>query len=358
VQLEKVDWTQDFAPAAAADATRRADVAVSPSGSAQADVVYTWVDSTDPEWERDRRLWSGDTEFEMVSAANDERYLNRDELRYSIRSLWMYAPFVRNIYIVTSGQRPSWLPVDTDRIKVVSHAEIFPDPSSLPTFNSHAIEACLHRIPGLLDRFLYLNDDFFLGREVRLDDFYTQAGLIKSRFSPSSYVASERPANDAIPTDWASYNATSLMRRDFGMTFARKMKHVPYPLTRTLLDEMEGRYPEIFATTRDSRFRAHSDYAIPSMLAQYYAIATGKGVEWQNIRYEYAYADTGRYDFYDRLKSIRKRRPVFYCLNGTFYRDIDLHAQAAAMREFLEERYPFPSPYEAAEPRHRRPDHA
>lgn len=71
-----------------------------------------------------------------------------------------------------------------------------------------------------------------------------------------------------------------------------------------------------------------------------------------------ASADTGRYDFYDRLKSIRKRRPVFYCLNGTFYRDIDLHAQAATMREFLEERYPFPSPYEAAEPRHRRPDHA
>ncbi|MFT3700728.1 MAG: hypothetical protein QM802_00030 [Agriterribacter sp.] len=100
------------------------------------------------------------------------------------------------------GNDPVGSLVDTDRIKVVSHAEIFPDPLLVADLQLARHRGGLHRIPGLLDRFLYLNDDFFLGREVRLDDFYTQAGLIKSRFSPSSYVASERPANDAIPTDW------------------------------------------------------------------------------------------------------------------------------------------------------------
>ena len=112
---------------------------------------------------------------------------------------------------MTSGQRPAWLPHDTERIRVVTHAEIFPDPSVLPTFNSHAIEACLHRIPGLAERFIYFNDDVFLGRETRVEDFFTQAGLIKSRYSPTAFVTSDRPSADAIPTDWASYNAVTLM---------------------------------------------------------------------------------------------------------------------------------------------------
>ena len=35
----------------------------------------------------------------------------------------------------------------------------------LPTFSSPAIEANLHRIPGLSEHFLYFNDDVFLGKK-------------------------------------------------------------------------------------------------------------------------------------------------------------------------------------------------
>ena len=42
---------------------------------------------------------------------------------------------------------------------------------ALPTFNSHAIELNLHRIPGLAPAFLYFNDDFFLGQRAFPDDF-------------------------------------------------------------------------------------------------------------------------------------------------------------------------------------------
>jgi hypothetical protein len=344
-RLDKVDWTDDFG----VDAVATTALAVPPEplpDEGSVDVVYTWVDSQDEEWARERQFWSNDVEFEMSSAANDERYLARDELRYSIRSVWMYAPFVRNIYIVTSGQRPAWLPHDTERIRVVTHAEIFPDPSVLPTFNSHAIEACLHRIPGLAERFIYFNDDVFLGRETRVEDFFTQAGLIKSRYSPTAFVTSARPSVDAIPTDWASFNAVTLMREDFGLTFERKTKHVPHPLSRGMLEEMDQRYPEVFASTRASRFRAHSDYAVPSMLAQYYAAATHRGVEWPGLSREYVYADTGRKDFGERLSLITKSDPMFFCLNGTLYRDIDLQTQAGLLREFLQARYPEPSPYE------------
>ena len=57
------------------------------------------------------------------------------------------------------------------RLTIVSHEEIFEDQNHLPTFSSAAIEANIHRIRGLSDKFLYLNDDIFLGEPVWPNDF-------------------------------------------------------------------------------------------------------------------------------------------------------------------------------------------
>ena len=40
-------------------------------------------------------------------AANDSRYASRDELRYSLRSLHAFAPWVRHVYLVTADQVPA-----------------------------------------------------------------------------------------------------------------------------------------------------------------------------------------------------------------------------------------------------------
>jgi len=56
------------------------------------------------------------------------------ELRYSLRSVETFAPWVRNIYIVTNGQVPAWLNVNHPRIKIIKHEDIFPNKEDLPTF--------------------------------------------------------------------------------------------------------------------------------------------------------------------------------------------------------------------------------
>src|SRR5699024_11177654 len=124
------------------------------------DAVYTWVDDADQAW-RERRAAAAGEDPPSPLAGGSIRFRNRDELRYSLRSLFAYAPWIRNVYVVTDAQRPSWLD-DDPRITVVDHRELFPDDSVLPFFNSHAIESVLHRIPGLAEHFLYLNDDVFL----------------------------------------------------------------------------------------------------------------------------------------------------------------------------------------------------
>ena len=47
-------------------------------------------------------------------------------------------------------QVPSWLNLTHPRVTLVPHSSIFSNPEQqLPTFNSNAIQACLHNIPGL-----------------------------------------------------------------------------------------------------------------------------------------------------------------------------------------------------------------
>ncbi|KAB7503638.1 N-acetylglucosamine-1-phosphotransferase subunits alpha/beta [Armadillidium nasatum] len=107
------------------------------------------------------------------------RYEDNEELRYSLRSIEKFAPWVRRIYLVTNGQIPNWLNLDHPRLSIVTHNEIFPDLSHLPTFSSPAIESHIHRISGLSEHFLYLNDDILLGDKIHPNDFYSSVSGYK-----------------------------------------------------------------------------------------------------------------------------------------------------------------------------------
>lgn len=90
------------------------------------DVVYTWVDGDDPQWRAAKDRVLAELGREPLAAADGSaRFRDRDELRYSVRSIDMYAPWVRNIYVVTAGQTPTWLDTDHPRIHVVDHRELF-----------------------------------------------------------------------------------------------------------------------------------------------------------------------------------------------------------------------------------------
>ncbi|XP_076472169.1 N-acetylglucosamine-1-phosphotransferase subunits alpha/beta-like isoform X2 [Babylonia areolata] len=137
------------------------------------------------------------TDLSRDSDVSNSRFEDNEELRYSLRSLERFAPWVRHVYIVTNGQIPYWLNLDNPRITVVTHQELFPNKSHLPTFSSPAIESHLHRIPGLSDKFLYLNDDVMFGSEVWPDDFYTYATGQKL------YLTWPVPScNEGCPSNW------------------------------------------------------------------------------------------------------------------------------------------------------------
>ena len=130
------------------------------------DVVVTWVDGSDPEWLKERALYSG-TPVEL----SDVRFRDWGLMRYWFRGIEKYAPWVRKIHFVTWGHLPDWLDTANPKLHIVKHTDFIPA-EYLPTFNSHTIELNLHRIEGLAERFIYFNDDIFLIRPVKPTLFF------------------------------------------------------------------------------------------------------------------------------------------------------------------------------------------
>ena len=83
----------------------------------------------------------------------------------------MYAPWINHVYIVTDRQVPKWLNTEYEKVTVVDHSEIMPK-ECIPCFNSAVIEYFLPFIPKLSEKFLYGNDDLFLGKKVYPEDFF------------------------------------------------------------------------------------------------------------------------------------------------------------------------------------------
>jgi hypothetical protein len=315
------------------------------------DVVYTWVDGSDPDWrERKARALGDNTWVAGVSdhSANSSRFASRDELRYSLRALHCFAPWVRRVFLVTDDQVPAWLDTEHPGVTVVSHREVFGSTGRLPTFNSHAIESRLHRIPGLSEHFLYLNDDVFLGCPVTPELFFTPGGL--TRFFPSRAVVDSAPRRpDDLPVNSAGKNNRRLIQQAFGRVLTRKMMHTPHPSRRSVINEIEQRFADDVAATAAHQFRHPDDVSLLTSLQQYYAYLTGRAAPGQ-IRYMYADLADASAPF-KMARVLRNRNLDAFCLNDTDSDAATAAVQASLLAEFLPAYLPFASPYELSTPR-------
>ena len=309
------------------------------------DVVYTWVDGNDPAWQqRKARALHGRTESSLHDlAANASRYASRDELKYSLRSVDMYAPWVRHIYLVTDDQTPPWLRREHPRLTVVSHRELFSDRGRLPTFNSHAIETQLHRIDGLAENYLYFNDDVFLGRPVPPETFVLANGL--SRFFLSSVKAEVGPVRpDDLPITTAAKNNRDLLIEKFGRSTVNKFQHAPYSLRRSVMFELEHLFADEVAATAAAPFRSPTDLSLSASLGHYYGFLIGKAVPG-SLRYRYA--DIAGPGTPEQLELLLRRRDYdAFCLNDHDSSQLSTAEQSEVLDGFLSRYFPLPSQFE------------
>ncbi|MFD1214153.1 stealth family protein [Arthrobacter sp. GCM10027362] len=315
------------------------------------DVVYTWVDGADPSWAAQKaEAWrqallegGGETSRYSEYAVNDARFRSHDELRYSLRSLDYFAPWINHIYLVTAGQVPHWLDRSNPRITLVHHREIFADPGVLPTFNSHAIEAQLHRIPGLSEHFLYFNDDVFFGRQVEPELFFHGNGLAKMFLSSRSVDFGPGSPGD-LPVDSAARRNRALLEAAFGRTVTHKFQHVAHPERVSTLARIEREFAEQVQATTAAKFRTPQDISVPSALAHYYGYAIGAAVPG---RLSYRYCDISQPSAQGKLlRLLRDRNADVFCLNEVDSTGLDPADLDRMVQEFLGEYFPVPSSFE------------
>ena len=306
------------------------------------DVVYTWVDDSDPVWldKYEKARQKLDSNFKNNSSA---RYANNDELRYSLRSIEMFAPWVRNIYIVTDSQTPTWLDESSSRIKVVDHRDIFSDTSALPVFNSHAIESQLHHIDGLSEHYLYLNDDVFIANPTLPETFFFASGIAKVQPSSAIIGTGNPTAYESAPSS-AGKNARKIIEDKFGVFITNKFRHTAIPLIRSASYQVEKENRRVVGKTMHSKFRSPDDIPFTTVLMQSYLLASGQGAP---VTYPAKTVGNlaSRGVKYEINDIVRDSGLVTFCLNEV----PDQDEAVARMNQFLEKYYPYPASWETVE---------
>ncbi|AZZ51226.1 Stealth-like protein [Rathayibacter sp. PhB93] len=306
------------------------------------DIVFSWVDGTDLEFQRARAARMASY---VVGEGDDApaRFRQIDELKYALRSVYMYAPWVRHIYIVTDSPRPRWLDEHPD-VTLVRSEDHFRDLSVLPTHNSHAVESQLHRIPGLAEHFLYSNDDMFFGRPVDPSIFFSPGGITKFIEATTRIGMGDSNASRSGFENAARVNRR-LLRERFGAMTTRHLEHAATPLRKSVMAELETEFEPEFTATAASRFRSASDVSVTNSLYHYYALMTGRAVVQENASVKYV--DTTMHQGLKDMKKLLKNRGVdFFCLNDGSFPEISAEVRTRAVIDFLEEYYPIPAPWE------------
>lgn len=313
------------------------------------DIVYLWVNGADPVWNSKRQQAlrnAADTHQDELARYGDVagRYRDNGELRFNLRALEKFFPDHGHVYLVTDGQRPSWLK-DHARLTLIDHADLMPA-AALPVFDSGHIESYLHHIPGLAERFIYLNDDVFFGAAVDPALWFGDDGV--AVFFDTDIVPEDQ---QLVAHETALVNASVLSRSWLSERYPQYrhassiFAHSPRPMFKSLLQELEQRAPELFAQARQTVFRSWKVPPLLPDLVPRWMLHTGHAA-LQDI--EPIYICSGAADAQQQFERLMQQfgQVPFFCINDT---SDDAHSDAPQLRSIastLSALLPEPSSFE------------
>ena len=313
--------------------------------SRQIDAVILWVDASDQEWQRQRmEHWDKYCKLHNLKCRHtnaENRFTSCGELRYCLRGLYTFAPWLRKIYLVTNGQKPNWLKKHS-KIKLITHDQIM-DAKHLPTFNSSAIEMNLHRIPGLSPAFIYLNDDFFLTRAVTQNHFFNSNGQAYYY----TYSKLQVPEADYYNSfNWIIHSDRTVLDRLFGEKIRQRPFHQAFVVFKQAFEYLERNANQIMQETSQHQFRPDSN--LGQLSINIYAV---EAIGLELGLYTSRPVDRKDYPLHQYLTPVTLRTqssnllsspPIFLCIN-----DLSTREDAQVLEHVMSKLLPHPAPCEA-----------
>ena len=329
------------------------------------DIVVLWVDGSDPEWQIEKAKYSS-RKLDDTNSVN--RFRDWGLMPYWFRAVENYIPWVRTIHFVTCGQVPSFLNLDHPKLHFVTHREFMPE-DCLPTFNASAIEMNIHRIEGLAEHFLYMNDDTFIGRPLKPETFFKNGlpcingseqiippinttetarhmaindiGVINDHFKKKMQLRKNR-GKYIHPCYGLRDNIKTLAVRiaypNYFVGF--KNKHAVSPFLKQTFEEIWAAEPNLLMNISRNKFRTKSD--VNQWLALWWQVASGKftPAEVDNVSYIVV-----RVLIDEIFDTIVNQKHDLFCLQDPDW-EVDFNLLSARLRDAFEMILPDKSTFE------------
>jgi hypothetical protein len=237
-----------------------------------------------------------------------QRYRDNGELRFSLRSVWRHASWIRRIHILGEGDPPDWLRIGGS-ISWVDAVDLMKSCGQEPQPSSETQKLYLSAVQGLSEKFIYSDDDWFFGDATSERDFF---------------------ADGDVP----------IQPRDLYLHGS----HAPTAWTKTLFDLGRRRLAQDFVDSVRFGGTSRTDPTRPIR-----ALLREAGLVISSSRRD-AQAwlrDTNVGDFRRILQTILEMRPQTYCLNDDWSTDPSEYCrQMTVLQSFFEEMYPERPPWE------------
>ena len=244
----------------------------------QIDAVITWVDGKDEKHQQKMLPYLTDKKV-VNNKSFRTRFDQVEEIKYTVNSILKFAPFIRNIFIVTDNQTPNFLKNkkegEYENVFVVDHQTIFKnDIEFLPVFNCRPIETKLYDIPNLSEHFIYFNDDMFLLKEVKVSDFFIDGKpVVRGKWLKfNENIFYKRLFNSKKKKKRAGHKkAQEMSAKLVGFKKYYKFHHTPYPLRISTFKNFFAEHKEIETLNIKYKFRSAEQYT-PQGLANHIEI--------------------------------------------------------------------------------------
>jgi len=329
------------------------------------DIVYTWVNSNDQAWRKKRaELAKQETGEDLAWRAGESRFQDNNELKYSLRSIEKYLPFIRRVYIAHAGAAPDWVRKDRTDLVCVPQNEILPEFCS-PSYQSDVIESFLYKIPGLSEYYIYSNDDNFFCAPHSVEDLFDEEGKAKVGITPrlaGDYVADvfremELNAGRALKKRIRTSKPVTISRYSWvppsvrcmikGVMPLNTMTHVAQPFRKSIWPEFHKTFAKEIDTLCQSHFRSPQGFAI-NMMAHHFAQSSDKAIfefcnqnDYMGRSAPMEYRDVFRQELLEKSHEIKR-----FCLNDEPADDNG--SWVGYVAEILEGFFPNPSRWEIA----------
>lgn len=263
------------------------------------DIIIPWVDGSDSKWLDMKQKYYNEKNYD-IGANSNNRYQDWGTLKYIFRGIEKFLPWVNKVFLVTCGQVPDFLNVDAPKLKLVFHNEYIPE-EYLPTFNSNVIELNYHRIDGLSENFILINDDMFFLSSLPEEYFFIdnmvcdeaietpafmKPGIMERwvnvvRYNNMSIINKYFTKSEVVTQNydkwfWKGYE--ELLERNKVMAYWNdfvffRNPHLPGSFKKSVLSHLWELEPDVFTNCSKNRFRDYTD--VSQFLVRYWTLCEG-----------------------------------------------------------------------------------